>query len=53
VKSIQVEKQMKQAQLEPLQEDVEKILIDMDIPKGQMENIRLEDKYMLKENITT
>jgi predicted RNA-binding protein (virulence factor B family) len=47
-----VEKQMRQAQLEPLQEDVENILTEMDAAKGQMENIKWGVEEMMKEHLT-
>jgi hypothetical protein len=43
---------MRQAQLEPLQEDAENILTEMDTAKGQMENIKLEAEEMMKEHLT-
>jgi hypothetical protein len=48
----QGKKKMRQAQLEPLQEDAENILTEMDTTKGHMENIRLEAEEMLKEHLT-
>jgi hypothetical protein len=44
LKNVQEEKKLRQAQLEPLQEGVEKMLIEMDESKGQIENLRFEDK---------
>jgi hypothetical protein len=52
VKSIQVEKELRQAQLEHLQEYERKMLTDMDTTKGQMEKFKLEFEEMPKEHLT-
>jgi len=52
LKNIQVEKQERQAQLEPLQEGVEKMLTNIDAAKGQTEQVGLENEELLKEPIT-
>jgi hypothetical protein len=52
MKSNQVENKMRKAQLEPLQEKTYKILTKLDVAKGQLENIKLEAKEIVKENIS-
>jgi hypothetical protein len=52
LKTIQADKQSRQAQLEPLQEGAEQMLNDIDVAKGQIEQISLETRELLKEHIT-
>jgi hypothetical protein len=52
LKTIQVDKHSRQAQLEPLQEGAEQMLIEIDITKGHIEQFVLESGELLKEHIT-
>jgi peptidoglycan hydrolase CwlO-like protein len=51
LKSIQAEKQSRQAQLEPLQERAEKMLTEIDTTKGEIGKIILETEELMKEHI--
>ena len=51
IKVVQTQKKTREAQLEPLQEHTEKILIEMDGTKGQMETLKLEAKEMMRDDI--
>jgi hypothetical protein len=51
LKNVQAEKQLSQAKLEPLQEGAKKMLKVVDAAKGNIENLRMEAKEILKEHI--
>jgi len=51
LKIIQVEKKERKAQLEPLLEGAEKMLIDIDVGKGQVEQDGLDKEELLKDPI--
>jgi hypothetical protein len=53
LKSIQMEKQLRQAQLEPLQEGEEMMITELEATKGRIEKLHLESVEVLKEHITT
>jgi len=42
---------MREAQLEPLQEHTEKILIEIDETKGHMETLKLQDEDIMRDYI--
>jgi hypothetical protein len=52
LKSIQMEKQLRQAQLEPLQEGAEMMITELEATKGRIEKLHLESVEVLKEHIT-
>jgi len=52
LKEIQGERQTRHAHLEPLQEQVENMLVELEIEKGRLEHVHSESIAVLKENIT-
>jgi peptidoglycan hydrolase CwlO-like protein len=53
VKTMQEEKQERQAQLEPFQQQAEGMIDELQIEKGRWEHVLAESREVLKENITT
>ena len=53
LKSIQVDKQLRQAQLESLQEGEEYMLTEIDVTEGQIEQVSLKSGEQFKEHITS
>jgi hypothetical protein len=53
LKSIQMEKQLRQAQLEPLHERETTMITELEAAKVSIEQLHLESVEVLKEQITT
>jgi hypothetical protein len=52
LKSIQLEKKLRQAHLEPLHEGEEIIITEMEETKGRIEQLHLESVEVMKDHIT-
>jgi hypothetical protein len=52
LKKIQVDKQTRWDQLEPLQEKEERMILELETEKGILKQVHLKNKEVLKEHIT-